>query len=137
RQTWGWSKLWRKLLKHSLYLVVTLLIVHVFLGYFVSMPSLLEMIQRSPSEHPTAFGFMIITSAMVHFNFVWFREQTCLIVCPYGRLQSVLTDSDSLIIGYDEGRGEPRGKVSNAGAGDCIDCKRCVAVCPTGIDIRN
>jgi cytochrome c oxidase accessory protein FixG len=73
----------------------------------------------------------------VHFNFCWFREQTCLIICPYGRLQSVLTDADSLVIGYDVKRGEPRGKSKAAQAGDCVDCGRCVAVCPTGIDIRN
>ncbi len=71
------------------------------------------------------------------FNFAWFREQTCLAICPYGRLQSVLTDPDSLVIGYDEKRGEPRGKAKGEGVGDCVDCNRCVVVCPTGIDIRN
>jgi cytochrome c oxidase accessory protein FixG len=73
----------------------------------------------------------------MHFNFVWFREQLCLVICPYGRLQSVLTDADSLLIGYDVARGEPRGKAKASGVGDCVDCGRCVAVCPTGIDIRN
>jgi cytochrome c oxidase accessory protein FixG len=70
------------------------------------------------------------------FNYAWFREQTCLVVCPYGRLQSALIDSDTIIVGYDGKRGEPRSKVSDEG-GDCVDCHRCVVVCPTGIDIRN
>ncbi len=73
----------------------------------------------------------------LYVNFAWFREQVCVVLCPYGRLQSVLTDPHSLLVGYDEGRGEPRGKKGTAGAGDCVDCKRCIAVCPTGVDIRN
>jgi len=112
-------------------------VVHVFLAYFVSWSRLAEMTTRSPGEHPVAFGFMVVMAGLTYGNFAWFREQLCVIVCPYGRLQSVLTDDDSLIVGYDEKRGEPRGKVSDPEAGDCIDCKRCVVVCPTGIDIRN
>jgi cytochrome c oxidase accessory protein FixG len=89
------------------------------------------------ADHPAAFAWMIGLSAVMYFNFAWFREQTCLIVCPYGRLQSALTDADTIIIGYDGRRGEPRGRLQQVGAGDCVDCGRCVAVCPTGIDIRN
>jgi cytochrome c oxidase accessory protein FixG len=137
KRDWDGFKLARKLIKHALYLVVTLVIVHVFLSYFVSMPSLFDMIRHNPGQHPTAFGFMAVTTLLMYANFAWFREQLCLIICPYGRLQSVMTDSDTLIIGYDESRGEPRGKKTDPNAGDCIDCKRCVAVCPTGIDIRN
>jgi cytochrome c oxidase accessory protein FixG len=73
---------------------------------------------------------------VLYFDFAWFREQTCLIICPYGRLQSTLVDQDTVIIGYDENRGEPRAKGVDEG-GDCVDCYRCVEVCPTGIDIRN
>ena len=76
-------------------------------------------------------------SAILYFNFSWFREQLCLIICPYGRLQSAMTDRDTMVIGYDFNRGEPRGKASDPSNGDCVDCKRCVVVCPTGIDIRN
>jgi cytochrome c oxidase accessory protein FixG len=127
----------RKALKHAAFLAISLLVAHVFLSYFVSIPRLFEMMQQAPREHPEAFAWVFGISALVHFNYVWFREQTCLVICPYGRLQSVLTDADSIVIGYDERRGEPRGKAKSAQAGDCVDCGRCVAVCPTGIDIRN
>jgi cytochrome c oxidase accessory protein FixG len=126
----------RKALKHALFALLALAVAHVFLSYFVSLPRLFAMVRSSPAAHPAAFGWVIGLSALTYFNFAWFREQTCLIVCPYGRLQSALTDGDTVIIGYDQSRGEPRGKVGRVGAGDCIDCKRCVAVCPTGIDIR-
>jgi len=76
-------------------------------------------------------------SAIFYFNFSWFREQFCVVLCPYGRQQSVLLDTDSLVVGYDIQRGEPRGKAKDPRRGDCVDCGRCVAVCPTGIDIRN
>jgi cytochrome c oxidase accessory protein FixG len=97
---------------------------------------LLHAVSGPPAEHRVAFAWMAVTSAILYFDFAWFREQVCLVVCPYGRLQSVLIDVDTAIIGYDGRRGEPRGKPGEA-AGDCIDCGRCIAVCPTGIDIRN
>ncbi|MDH3817099.1 MAG: cytochrome c oxidase accessory protein CcoG [Myxococcales bacterium] len=131
------DKLWRKFLKHALYLVLALLLSHVFISYFVSLPSVVDMVQRSPAEHPTAFTWVVVMSAILYFNFSWFREQLCLIICPYGRLQSTMTDRDTMVIGYDFNRGEPRGKASDPSNGDCVDCKRCVVVCPTGIDIRN
>jgi len=140
---WNLDKIWRKGLKHFVFVSVSLFFAHFFLSYFVSLPSLLEMMQHSPAEHPEAFGWMLAMSAIVYFNFAWFREQLCMIICPYGRLQSTLTDRDSYVVGYDEGRGEPRGKKRKKKkpdapeVGDCIDCKRCVQVCPTGIDIRN
>ncbi len=133
----SFDRAWRKLLKHALFVILALLISHAFLSYFVSLPSLLDMMQRSPADHPTAFTWIAVMSAILYFNFAWFREQLCLIVCPYGRLQSAMTDRDTLVIGYDEKRGEPRGKASDPTNGDCVDCKRCVVVCPTGIDIRN
>jgi cytochrome c oxidase accessory protein FixG len=127
----------RKLAKHLAFLLISLLVAHVFLSYFVSIPKLFEMMTLAPGAHPEAFAWVLGISALVHFNFSWFREQTCLVICPYGRLQSALTDADSVVIGYDVKRGEPRGKSKAAQAGDCVDCGRCVAVCPTGIDIRN
>jgi cytochrome c oxidase accessory protein FixG len=78
----------------------------------------------------------IVWTGILYFDYAWFREQTCTIVCPYGRLQSTLVDPDTIIIGYDGKRGEPRGPLHKT-EGDCVDCLRCVQVCPTGIDIRN
>lgn len=133
----SFDRLWRKAAKHVLFVLVSLALAHFFLSYFVSLPSLGTMVQGSPSDHPLAFGWVMGISAVLYFNFSWFREQFCVIMCPYGRMQSVLTDDDTLVIGYDALRGEPRGKVTDPTKGDCIDCKRCVVVCPTGIDIRN
>lgn len=130
------DKAWRKGVKHLLFVLVSLALSHFFLSYFVSLPSLLSMMGRSPAEHPTAFAWIVALSAALYFNFAWFREQLCLVICPYGRLQSTLTDEDTVVVGYDPVRGEPRGKKGTT-EGDCVDCNRCVVVCPTGIDIRN
>lgn len=130
----------RRLLKYAVYLVLALFLAHTFLAYFVGVEQLAQWVRRSPVEHPTSFLVMAGTTALVFFDFTWFREQTCLVACPYGRLQSVLLDRQSLIVGYDTRRGEPRGKHIKdraAGAGDCIDCQACVLTCPTGIDIRD
>jgi cytochrome c oxidase accessory protein FixG len=96
-------------------------------------------VQLSPFEHPTAFFIMAGTTAAIFLDFTWFREQTCLVACPYGRLQSVLLDRKSLIVAYQPLRGEPRGKARERtdASGDCIDCGACVRTCPTGIDIRD
>ncbi len=136
------DKAWRIVATHSAYLVAAVLVAHVFLAYFVSLPKLFAMVRMSPSEHPEAFAWMLGTTALFYVNFGHFREQFCVVVCPYGRLQSVLLDDDSLVVGYDEKRGEPRGKGKERGTGadakgDCVDCNRCVVVCPTGIDIRD
>jgi cytochrome c oxidase accessory protein FixG len=130
------DKAWRKTLKHALFLALAFAVAHVIVSYFVSIPRLYAMVMNAPAAHPEAFTWAAVLTAALYFDFVWFREQLCLIVCPYGRLQSVLTDRDTIIIGYDPERGEPRGKVGTV-KGDCVDCKRCVVVCPTGIDIRN
>ena len=141
---------WRSVALYACYILVCLYLAHTFLAYFVGVEALRTWITRSPLEHPAAFGVMAATTALMLFDFLWFREQTCIIACPYGRLQSVLIDPNSLIIGYDAKRGEPRGKgrvgtahqAADGGqcppyAGDGIDCGLCVAVCPTGIDIRD
>ena len=129
----------RRLLKYAIYSVLALFLAHTFLAYFVGTEALAQWVRRSPTEHPTSFFVMAGTSLAVFANFTYFREQTCLVACPYGRMQSVLLDRQSLIVAYDTKRGEPRmkGKVRPDGAGDCIDCGACVLTCPTGIDIRD
>ena len=133
---WTAGKLLRRGFKHTLYVVASLAITHLFLAYFVSIPELWGFMRAAPGEHWAAFGFVFLTAGVLYFNFAWFREQLCIVICPYGRLQSALTDDHSLVIGYDARRGEPRGKVGTPDAGACIACNRCVQVCPTGIDIR-
>ncbi len=137
QQQLSWDKAWRKVLKHALFMLLAFAIAHIILAYFVSLPGLYHMVLSRPAEHPEAFVWAASLTLLLYVDFFWFREQLCLIICPYGRLQSVLADHDTLIIGYDEARGEPRGKVGVTGAGACVDCNRCVVVCPTGIDIRN
>lgn len=137
RSPWTVGKIAKKTLKHAAYAGVSIFVAHVFLSYFVSLPAMFEMVQESPAEHPEAFAWAFGISAVMYVNFAFLREQLCLIVCPYGRLQSALTDADTINVGYDARRGEPRGKKTDESAGDCVDCYRCVTVCPTGIDIRN
>lgn len=135
-QDWNGAKVIRRVVKHALFILVSLVIAHLFLAYFVSIPQLYTWMRSSPLEHWGAFLFVFAATGILYFNFSWFREQLCLVICPYGRLQSALIDDDSLVIGYDEQRGEPRGPARQEGLGDCIDCTRCIQVCPTGIDIR-
>lgn len=133
---WTGAKIAKRVLKHALYIIVSLMITHLFLAYFVSLPELWSMMQDQPTEHWSAFVFVFIAAGILYFNFAWFREQLCIVICPYGRLQSAMIDDHSMVVGYDTKRGEPRGKPGVAGNGDCVDCNRCVQVCPTGIDIR-
>jgi cytochrome c oxidase accessory protein FixG len=133
---WSAGKLFKRISKHLFYLLVAAAIAHVFLSYFVSLRRLYGFMQAGPLEHATAFGIVTFLTLVLWFCFGYFREQFCIIMCPYGRLQSALTDDDTVNVGYDAGRGEPRGPKGRAD-GDCIDCRRCVHVCPTGIDIRN
>jgi cytochrome c oxidase accessory protein FixG len=138
------AKVTKRVVKHAAYLVVSALIMHLFLSYFVSLPEVWSMMRHAPVEHWGAFAFMAVSTGILYFNFAWFREQLCIVICPYGRIQSALIDDHSLVIGYDTARGEPRrgaGVLPSSGAtpaaaGDCVDCSRCVQVCPTGIDIR-
>jgi len=134
--------------KFPIYLLLSLFLAHTFLAYFVGVEALLTWVQRSPLEHPVPFLVMAVTTALMMVDFAFFREQMCIIACPYGRMQSVMLDRSSLIVAYDRQRGEPRGKAKRADVslrvmdaaerqtGDCVDCLRCVATCPTGIDIR-
>ncbi len=122
----------------SLFVIVSLVIAHSFLAYFVGADRLVEMTQHNPGENWTIFVVMAFTTAVILFDFGWFREQFCIIMCPYGRFQSVLMDDDSLTVSYDPVRGEPRRGSAGKGQkeGDCINCYKCIDVCPTGIDIR-
>lgn len=151
------TKIFKRTLKHTLYIFVSAVITHLFLAYFVSLPEVWSMVRAAPTEHWGAFGFIVVATGLLYFNYAWFREQLCIVICPYGRLQSALIDEHSLVIGYDTKRGEPRGKGHPAAplnsflaevkgqvvtatlppkAGDCVACSRCVQVCPVGIDIR-
>ncbi len=137
------TKIFRRTLKHTLYVLVSAIITHLFLAYFVSLTEVWSMVRAAPIDHWGAFGFIVAATGLLYFNYAWFREQLCIVICPYGRLQSALIDDHSLVIGYDVKRGEPRGKPAQgrpaegaANAGDCVACRRCVQVCPVGIDIR-
>jgi cytochrome c oxidase accessory protein FixG len=131
------SKILRRTIKNGLYLIASALLAHVFLSYFISLRGLYAAIKEGPLGHLTSFGTVAFFTGSFFFCFGYFREQFCIILCPYGRIQSALTDEDTIVIGYDAKRGEPRGKSTNPNAGSCVDCTRCVQVCPTGIDIRN
>jgi cytochrome c oxidase accessory protein FixG len=133
---WTAGKLFKRFVKHALYALVAALIAHAFLAYFVSLKRLYSFMHEGPLAHATAFGVVFFLTGVLWFCFGYFREQFCIIMCPYGRLQSALTDDDTVTIGYDRKRGEPRGTAGKT-TGDCVDCRRCVNVCPTGIDIRN
>ena len=195
---------WRKVAKWGVYLAACMFLTHVFLAYFIGVEALSQWVTQSPLEHPVPFMIMVAVTGLMMFDFCFFREQTCLVACPYGRLQAAMLDKHSLIVTYDESRGEPRGvkkrkRLKKAGSpmpdvslrvmpegmgaadgaavadapegaathaegkdcscggscktgkgscshaapapepavGDCVDCKKCVTTCPTGIDIRD
>ena len=131
------GKVVRRIIKHAIYILLASLIAHIFLSYFVSLPKLYQIMGESPFENKVTFAIMIFLTGALYFAFGWFREQFCIILCPYGRIQSALTDDNTMVIGYYAGRGEPRGKASDPSNGSCVSCLRCVNVCPTVIDIRN
>jgi cytochrome c oxidase accessory protein FixG len=136
------QKVFKKILKHSIFILISVLIAQTVMAYMIGVDETFRIITHSPSENIAGLiGFFSFT-VIFYGVFAWFREQACIVVCPYGRLQGVLLVKDSIVVAYDWLRGEPRGKIKKAQSsevkkGDCIDCKLCVHVCPTGIDIRN
>lgn len=138
---WTGGKIFKKTFKHVLFYAISFVIANVFLAYIIGGDELFKIISDPPAQHITGLIIITIFSGVFYWVFAFFREQACTLVCPYGRLQGVMLDQNSLVIAYDYKRGEPRGKLKknedNSAKGDCIDCKLCVDVCPTGIDIRN
>ena len=137
---WSGSKIFKKTLKQIIFFVISFIIGNTLMAYLVGIDKTFEIISQPPSEHLTGFIAVAVFSGVFYFIFSYFREQACTIVCPYGRLQAVLLDRNTIVVAYDNIRGEPRGKLEKEETrinGDCIDCHLCVAVCPTGIDIRN
>ncbi len=146
KQPWHAEKIRKKGLKFLIFTVISFLIANVFLAYLIGSDQLIQYVVDGPFNHVNTLISLLIFTAVFYFVFAWFREQVCIIACPYGRLQGVLLDTKSVVVAYDHKRGEGesgRKKIRknedrNAlGHGDCIDCFQCVNVCPTGIDIRN
>jgi cytochrome c oxidase accessory protein FixG len=138
---WTSSKFFKKFTKQIIFFAIAFIISNIFLSYIIGMDALLKIISDPPSEHLQGLFAITVFSGVFYFVFSNFREQACTIVCPYGRLQGVLLDRDSIVIAYDYVRGEPRRRFKKdegwENRGDCIECYQCVEVCPTGIDIRN
>jgi cytochrome c oxidase accessory protein FixG len=142
---WNAEKIVKKTAKHFIFFMLSFVIANTFLAYLIGVEELQKMIVETPLQHAGSFTALVLFTAVFYSVFAHFRELACIVVCPYGRLQGVLLDNNSIVVSYDYVRGEPRGKLQkttesstlNAAKGDCIDCKLCVQVCPTGIDIRN
>ncbi len=140
---WTREKILKKTSKHILFYLISFIIANTFLAYVIGSDELINIITDPPSAHVAGLVSIIIFSLIFYFIFSRFREQVCTVVCPYGRLQGVLLDKKSIVVAYDYIRGEKRAKFKKSedrkgvSKGDCIDCNQCVAVCPTGIDIRN
>ncbi len=146
KQEWNAEKIRKRMLKWFIFFVISFIIANVFLAYVSGSDELIEMVEEGPEGNTGTLIALLIFTAVFYFIYAWFREQVCIIACPYGRLQGALLDNKSIIVAYDHVRGEGatgRGKMvknedrSAVGKGDCIDCKLCVLVCPTGIDIRH
>ncbi|MDA3928247.1 MAG: cytochrome c oxidase accessory protein CcoG [Prolixibacteraceae bacterium] len=133
---WTFEKVWKRIIKHTLFVLISTIISHAILSFFIGADKMIEMVKGGPLSNFPAFLLMLLFSFVFYFLYTIFREQVCSILCPYGRLQGVLLDSNSIVVAYDYLRGEPRGKLTKS-VGNCIDCKKCVEVCPTNIDIRN
>jgi len=143
KQKWNLNKIYKRLLKGGIFYLISFFIANTFLSYIIGTEQLISIITSPPSKHWNGLILLLIFTTVFYFVFAWFREQACIVVCPYGRLQGVLLDENSIQVSYDYVRGENRGKFrknenrEDENKGDCIDCSLCVAVCPTGIDIRN
>jgi len=146
KQNWDAEKIRKRITKWFVFFLISFIISNVFLAYIIGSDEVLSYINEGPSANVSLLIKLLVFTAVFYFVFAWFREQVCIIVCPYGRLQGVLLDNKSINVAYDFVRGEGdngRKKLrkdenrENLGHGDCIDCKQCVLVCPTGIDIRN
>ncbi|SFI42304.1 cytochrome c oxidase accessory protein CcoG [Halpernia frigidisoli] len=143
KQEWNSEKIMKRALKWSIYIVISLVISHLMFMYIVGYREVFRIMQEGPIENPTNFLVMVVFTTAFYLVFAWFREQVCTMVCPYGRLQGVLIDKQTINVYYDFKRGENRASYRKGedrkaeGKGDCIDCHQCVVVCPTGIDIRD
>jgi cytochrome c oxidase accessory protein FixG len=139
---WTSKKIQKKGSKYLIFAIISLMIGHLVMAYLIGVDQVIELVTQPPSANMAGFIGLIAFSGIFMFVFSWFREQACLVVCPYGRLQGVLLDNNSINVMYDYVRGEPRAPIRKNQAelepkGDCVDCSLCVQVCPTGIDIRN
>ncbi len=146
KQSWDGEKIGKRLLKWFVFFVISFIIANVFLAYLIGSDELIKFIEEGPLQNTHTLVALLIFTGVFYFIYAWFREQVCIIACPYGRMQGVLLDNKTINVAYDYVRGEGeegRGKINknedraSSGKGDCIDCKLCVHVCPTGIDIRN
>jgi len=146
KQEWNAEKIRKKGIKWSIFLLISFLIANIFLAYLIGSDRLILYVLDGPATHLSTLLSLVIFTGVFYFVFAWFREQVCIIACPYGRLQGVLLDTKSIVVAYDHKRGEKEAGRSKfkknedreaSGKGDCIDCSQCVNVCPTGIDIRN
>ena len=146
KQAWNAEKIRKRVLKWFIFFIISFLIANIFLAYLIGSDELIRYITEGPGAHTSTLISLLIFTGVFYFIFAWFREQVCIIACPYGRLQGVLLDKKSIVVAYDykrgekeEGRAKFRKNENRAatGKGDCIDCSQCVQVCPTGIDIRN
>ncbi|MES2765433.1 MAG: cytochrome c oxidase accessory protein CcoG, partial [Bacteroidota bacterium] len=149
------KKFLKKALKHSIFFSISFAIANTFLAYIIGSEQLLKIMTSPPAAHLEGFISILLFTGVFYAVFARFREQACIVVCPYGRYQSALVDENTIAVTYDFKRGEPRGKFTRQDRqqqlvqidipvlkemqpkGDCIDCNQCVSVCPTGIDIRN
>lgn len=143
RQEWNSEKITKRLTKWSVFVLISVIITNFMFMYIVGYEEVFKIITEGPVDNSLKFLGMIGFAIMFYFTFAWLREQVCTLICPYGRLQGVLIDKQTINVHYDFKRGEGRSKWRNnedrkaVGKGDCIDCHQCVVVCPTGIDIRN
>ncbi|MEQ8554799.1 MAG: cytochrome c oxidase accessory protein CcoG [Cyclobacteriaceae bacterium] len=143
KKPWNTEKIIKKTAKQAIFLLISALIMHTFMAYIVGVEKTWELVQAGPGVEPIGFLSMVLLTGAFYGVFGFMREQVCTTICPYGRLQGVLLDRQSIVVAYDHVRGEPKGNFrknenrADAGKGDCIDCKKCVYVCPTGIDIRH